>query len=247
MMKRLFILFTFLLLTACATTTPAPPTLAPTSSPTPTSVPTQKAVETPKFRYLALGDSYTIGEKVSEKDRWPNQLAKLLEGEDIKSEVTIIARTGWTVDELWQGIQSNPPEGTYDLVTLLIGVNDQYRGYPVDGYREDFRFMLGKVIEYAGGDGNRVVVLSIPDWGFTPFAATSGDTEPISQKIDEFNRVNLEETESAGAHYVDVTTISRMAMDDFELITGDQLHPSGKMYVMWAEKTLPVVLDILKR
>lgn len=199
----------------------------------------------PDVRYLALGDSYTIGEKVPEKGRWPNQLAALLEGEGTKIDVTIIARTGWTVDELWQGIQDNPPEGTYDLVTLLIGVNDQYRGYPLDGYRDDFRFMLGKAIEYAGGDPKKVVVLSIPDWGFTPFAATR-DTEPISQQIDEFNAVNLEETKSAGAHYVDVTIISRMGMDDFDLITGDRLHPSAKMYTMWAEKVLPVVREILQ-
>jgi lysophospholipase L1-like esterase len=198
----------------------------------------------PAFRHLALGDSYTIGESVSEAERWPIQLAELLRADGVTVEVTIIARTGWTVDELWQAIQANPPEGTYDLVTLLIGVNDQYRGYPVDGYCEDFRFMLGKAIEYAGGNPDHVVVLSIPDWGFTPFAATK-DTEPISQQIDEFNAVNLEETRSAGAHYVDVTLISRMGMDDFDLIAGDRLHPSGKMYAMWAAKTLPVVRDIL--
>lgn len=197
------------------------------------------------IRYLALGDSYTIGESVAARNRWPEQLAKLLEAEGLQTEVTLIARTGWTVDELWEGIQADPPAGTYDLVTLLIGVNDQYRGYPVDGYREDFRFMLGKAIEYAGGRPDRVVVLSIPDWGFTPFAATR-DTEPISRQIDEFNAVNLAETEAAGAHYVDVTIISRMAMDDFELIAGDRLHPSGKMYTLWAEKVLPVVTEILK-
>jgi len=197
------------------------------------------------IRYLALGDSYTIGESVAARDRWPEQLAKLLEAEGLQTEVTLIARTGWTVDELWEGIQANPPEGTYDLVTLLIGVNDQYRGYPVDGYREDFRFMLGKAIEYVGGRPDRVVVLSIPDWGFTPFAATR-DTEPISRQIDEFNAVNLAETEAAGAHYVDVTIISRMAMDDFELIAGDRLHPSGKMYTLWAEKVLSVVKEILR-
>lgn len=199
----------------------------------------------PALRYLALGDSYTIGEKVSAEDRWPNQLAKLLDSEGIQIEVTIIARTGWTVDELWEGIQANPPEGTYDLVTLLIGVNDQYRGYPLDGYREDFRFMLGKAIDYAGGDPGKVIVLSIPDWGFTPFAADR-DTEPISQQIDEFNAVNLEETRRAGAGYADVTIISRMAMDDFNLITGDRLHPSGKMYAMWAERVLPIAREILK-
>lgn len=196
------------------------------------------------IRFLALGDSYTIGESVPEPDRWPNQLAGLLEENGIQTEVTIIARTGWTVKELWEGIQANPPEGTYDMVSLLIGVNDQYRGYPSDGYREDFRFMLGKAIEYAGGDPKRVVVLSIPDWGFTPFAVDR-DTEPISLQIDEFNAINLEESQKTGTHYVDVTTISRMDMDDLELLAGDRLHPSGKMYAMWAEKTLPVALKIL--
>ena len=200
----------------------------------------------PAFRYLALGDSYTIGESVGANARWPNQLAKLLEGQGIPTEVMIIARTGWTVDELWEGIQANPPEGTYDLVTLLIGVNDQYRGYSAEWYREKFRFMLTKAVAYAGGHPDKVIILSVPDWGFTPFAAPRGDTEPISQMIDEFNAVNLEETESVGANYVDVTIISRMAMDDFDLITGDRLHPSGKMYAMWAEKVLPVALEVLR-
>ena len=199
-----------------------------------------------EIRYLALGDSYTIGESVRESECWPNQLAAKLEEQGIHAETTIIARTGWTVDELWEGIQVTPPEGRYDLVTLLIGVNDQYRGYPLDGYREDFRFMLGKAIEYAGGDPQHVIVLSIPDWGFTPFAATR-ETEPISMQIDGFNAVNLEETKSAGAHYVDVTDISRMAMDDFELLAPDRLHPSGKMYSMWVEKVISVALEIVNR
>ncbi len=212
------------------------------------SVPTPASGEAavPAFRYLALGDSYTIGERVSAKNRWPNQLAKLLATEGIESEVTIIARTGWTVDELWEGIQAKPPEGTYDMVTLLIGVNDQYRGYTADWYRDKFRFILEKAILYAGGHPDQVIVLSIPDWGFTPFAAARGDIEPISQQIDEFNAVNFEEARNVGAHYVDVTIISRMALDDFELITGDRLHPSGKMYALWAEKVLPVALEVLR-
>jgi lysophospholipase L1-like esterase len=199
----------------------------------------------PSLRYLALGDSYTIGESVSEKNRWPNQLAERLAGQGIQTEVTIIARTGWTVNELWEGIQANLPQGTYELVTLLIGVNDQYRGYPVEGYRTDFQFMLQKAIEYAGGNPQKVIVLSIPDWGCTPFAADR-DTESIRQQIDQFNAINLEQTQRAGAHYVDVTGISRLAQDDPDLIAEDRLHPSGKMYVMWAELVLPVASKILK-
>jgi len=253
MITKLSQLIFVLLLTACTTATSNPttrPTSSATSIPTttldapaaPTS--TQEIIIMPKIRYLALGDSYTIGEKVAPRNRWPNQLAALIRNEGFEPDVTIIARTGWTVQELWEGIQANPPEGAYDMVSLLIGVNDQYRGHPVDGYREDFRFMLGKAIEYAGGDPKRVVVLSIPDWAFTPFAGGL-DSEPISLQIDEFNAVNLEETKNAGAYYVDVTIISRMALDNFDLIAPDRLHPSGKMYTMWAEKTLPVVLEIL--
>jgi lysophospholipase L1-like esterase len=230
---RIMILLVLTLLIGCTEIVPVP-------------TPALGETDMPALRFLALGDSYTIGEHVSAKNRWPNQLAKLLEAEGLKTEVTIIARTGWTVDELWEGIQANPPEGTYDLVTLLIGVNDQYRGYPLGWYREKFRFVLEKAVLYAGGHPDKVIVLSIPDWGFTPFAATRRDTEPISQQIDEFNVVNLEETKSVGAHYVDVTIISRMAMDDFDLIAGDRLHPSGKMYAMWAEKVLPLALEILQ-
>jgi lysophospholipase L1-like esterase len=227
------ILLCLILLVGC--TTIAPVTISPPGG-----------TNMPVSRFLALGDSYTIGERVAARNRWPNQLAKLLESEGIRPDVTIIARTGWTVDELWEGIQANPPEGTYDLVTLLIGVNDQYRGYTAVWYRDKFRFMLEKAILYAGGHPDKVIVLSIPDWGFTPFAAQRGYIEPISQQIDQFNAVNLEETKNLGAHYVDVTIISRMGLDDFDLITGDRLHPSGKMYKMWAEKILPVALEVLQ-
>jgi lysophospholipase L1-like esterase len=238
MNKKLFLLIV-LLLTSCTTSTSVP-----TETPIPIPTSTQETISMPTIRYLALGDSYTIGEMVAPKDRWSVQLAKLLENEGVQTDLTIIARTGWTVDELWQGIQANPPEGTYDMVSLLIGVNDQYRGYPVDGYREDFRFMLGKAIEYAGGDPKRVVVLSIPDWGVTPFAQGRHRNQ-ITQEIDVFNTVNREETKRAGAIYVDITPSTREAANDASLIAEDGLHPSGKMYAAWAEKALPVALEIL--
>ncbi len=197
------------------------------------------------IRYLALGDSYTIGESVAENERWPSQLAAMFAEKNIQTEVTIIARTGWTTDELWQGIQTDPPQGIYDLVSLLIGVNDQYRGLNVDDYREQFRSLVKKSIEYAGGDANRVIVLSIPDWGVTPFAAYR-DHEQIAKDINVFNSVNREETESVGAHYVDITPISRQALNDSALVAFDGLHPSGKMYKLWVEKALPIVFEILK-
>jgi len=199
----------------------------------------------PDVRYLALGDSYTSGESVAEEDRWPNQLAKLLESEGTKVDVTIIARTGWTVDELWQGIQAVKPEPAYDLVSVLIGVNNQYRGYDINEYRDEFNFLLSRSIEYAAGDADRVIVLSIPDWGVTPFAS-GRDQEQIAKDIDNFNRVNREESEKAGVHYVDITAISREAVHDPSLIAPDGLHPSGKMYSGWAELVLPTVLDVLK-
>ena len=208
------------------------------------SEPVLEETELPVFRYLALGDSYTIGESVSVEDRWPNQLATLLESENIKTEVTIIARTGWTSSELWQGIQAEEMQLPYDLVSLLIGVNNQYRGYALNEYRDQFNFLLHKSIEYADGDANRVLVLSIPDWGATPFAS-GRDREQIAREIDEFNLVNREMSEIAGAHYVDVTPISREVVNDIALIATDGLHPSGKMYALWAEKTLPVAKEIL--
>ena len=197
------------------------------------------------FRYLALGDSYTIGESVEEAERFPNQLAAMLAAEDVTVDVQIIARTGWTTDELWQGIQANTVTPPYDMVSLLIGVNNQYRGRSSEEYREGFIFLLNKAIEYAGGDAKRVIVFSIPDWGVTPFAYGK-DTTQIANEIDAFNKINLEESTKAGTHYVDVTPSSRLALNDKTLIAGDGLHPSGKMYAEWAKSALPIALSILK-
>jgi lysophospholipase L1-like esterase len=198
----------------------------------------------PAFRYLALGDSYTVGESISATERWPNQLTKLLEVDGIQVQISIIARTGWTTAELWQGIQASDIQPPYDLVSLLIGVNNQYRGLDIDEYHDQFDFLLKKSIEYAGGNAPHVVVLSIPDWGVTPFASDR-DRDHIATQIDEFNSVNRERSEKADVHYVDVTPISRLAGIDTTLIAPDGLHPSGKMYAMWAEQTYPIVKEIL--
>jgi len=204
----------------------------------------------PPIRYLALGDSYTIGESVDESERWSNQLADLLSPHLGRSwrgvDVKIIAKTGWTTNELWKGIQATEIIPPYDVVSLLIGVNNQYRGRDLEEYRTEFIFLLNKAIEYAGGDPNRVIVLSIPDWSVTPFAQVR-HAEEITQAIDAFNAVNKAETEKAGAHYIDITSISRTALDDPSLIASDGLHPSSKMYAEWARLALPVVLEILRR
>lgn len=211
-----------------------------TTTQPPTSVSSNSAI-----RYLALGDSYTIGESVLEAERWPNQLAGLLKQNGYEVEMTIIARTGWTTAELWQGIQQTEISPPYDMVSLLIGVNNQYRGYDKEEYRQEFTFLLNKAIEYAGGNKNKVFVVSIPDWGVTPFAQ-GRDAEKIAREIDAFNQINKEESEKLGVAYVDVTPVSRQAVNDADLIAPDGLHPSGKMYAEWAKLALPVALEILK-
>jgi len=182
----------------------------------------------PHTRYLALGDSYTIGESVPESERYPVQLARELK----MGEPEIIAKTGWTTDELNAAIDKANPHGPYDLVTLLIGVNNQYRGRGADEYRTQFVALLQRAIGFAGGKTKNVVVVSIPDWGVTPFAK-GRDRAKIAREIDQFNAINREETLRAGARYVDITAESRQAANDTALVAGDGLHPSGKMYSEW--------------
>ncbi len=196
------------------------------------------------MRFLALGDSYTIGESVAVSERWPVQLARLLREQQIAmDDPTIIARTGWTTAELSTGIDRAKPQGVYDLVSLLSGVNNQYRGRSEDGYRREFVGLLQRAIAFADQRPGRVLVLSIPDWGVTPFAG-GRDRAAIGAAIDRFNAINREETERAGARYADVTLISREAINDPALIARDGLHPSGKMYAEWARLALPVVCQM---
>lgn len=195
----------------------------------------------PMTRYLALGDSYTIGESVAESERFPVQLVARLkkDGTDLGAP-WIIARTGWTTDELDAAITAAGPTGPYELVTLLIGVNNQYRKRDAEQYRGEFRALLKRAVGFAGGDPSRVIVVSIPDWCVTPFAKEGGRTNE-SGEIDRYNRVNREETEAAHAKYVDITPISREAVNDPALLAEDGLHPSGKMYGRWVELIAPTV------
>ncbi|MCU0488813.1 MAG: SGNH/GDSL hydrolase family protein [Anaerolineales bacterium] len=199
-----------------------------------------------QLRFLALGDSYTIGESVPVDQRWPVQLADRLRDAGLMvEEPVIVARTGWTTTELQAGMTQAGLQGSYDLVSLLIVVNNQYRGYPTTAYRQEFRQLLAQAIQFAGGDPKRVIVLSIPDWGVTPFAR-GRDPVQIAGEIDTFNAINREETQAAGAAYIDVTPISRQAVNQPSLIAGDGLHPSGEMYAAWVELVLPSVLAILQ-
>jgi lysophospholipase L1-like esterase len=177
-------------------------------------------------RYLALGDSYTIGESVDAADRFPNQLARAIAVGDPQ----VIAKTGWTTDELNAAIDAANPQGPFDLVTLLIGVNNQYRGRDAEQYRGEFAALLRRAIGFAGGDATNVVVVSIPDWGVTPFAE-GRDRAKIAGEIDHYNAINREEALRAGARYVDITPISRGS--DAALVAPDGLHPSGKQYGEW--------------
>jgi lysophospholipase L1-like esterase len=201
-----------------------------------------QATAAAEIRMLALGDSYTIGEGVTADDRWPMRLAAMLRARGLSvAAPAIVAHTGWTTDELSAGIDGARLQGTFDVVTLLIGVNNQYRGRGADEYRAQFRALLARAVGFAGGRANRVVVVSIPDWGATPFA-DGRDRARIGLDIDAFNAVNREESARVGAPYVDITPISRRAANEPDLIGADGLHPSPPMYDAWVRAMLPIVL-----
>ena len=200
-------------------------------------------------RFLALGDSYTIGEGVSAAERWPAQLVAVARSAGMAlGDPQIIARTGWTTSELLAALEavSPPPRRDFDLVSLLIGVNDQYRAHGSGAFRDGFSVLLSCAIGFAGGMAQRVVAISIPDWGVTPFAATDPrGREAIGAEIDEFNAAAQGAARQAGAAFVDVTTVSRRAAHDRTLLAADGLHPSAAMYADWATVILPIALRAL--
>ena len=160
-------------------------------------------------------------------------------------EPQIIAKTGWTTGELSAAIDAADPKGPFDLVTLLIGVNNQYRGRSADEYRQEFAALLQRAIGFAGGSARRVVVVSIPDWGVTPFASDR-DRAHIAAEIDRFNAIGRQETARAGARWVDITPISRRAPAEPALIAPDGLHPSAAMYAEWVKLIVPVAAEAVR-
>ncbi|TAE22506.1 MAG: SGNH/GDSL hydrolase family protein [Cytophagales bacterium] len=189
-----------------------------------------------QLNFLSLGDSYTIGEGVLRPDRWCVQLAGMLRANGVDmSDPDIIAQTGWTTDELQVAIQNANNTKIYDYVSLLIGVNNQYRGQSLEKYRTEFRQLLQTATQFAGGNSDRMFVLSIPDWGRSAFAE-GRDKAQISNEIDAFNAVAEEECKLTGITYIDITPISRRAEGDATQFADDGLHYSGKHMRQWAEK-----------
>lgn len=189
------------------------------------------------LQYLALGDSYTIGESVKATERWPVQLARALTERGYRvANPKIIAVTGWRTDNLKNGINIAQLGKHYDMVSLLIGVNNQYQGKPLDQYAEEYEDLLKNAIQLAGGKKDNVFVLSIPDYGFTPFGKAKQNQ--ISKELDEFNQVNKRITEQYNVAYFDITDISRKGLENPELVATDGLHPSGTQYTLWVERIL---------
>jgi lysophospholipase L1-like esterase len=201
--------------------------------------------DTTVYTYLALGDSYTIGEGVGENDRFPVQTVKILKNSGIQvADPKIVARTGWTTIELNDELTANPINETFDIVTLLIGVNDQYRGFPVESYKPWFTKLLERAIAYAGGKANRVVVISVPDWGVTPYAE-GRDRDEIAGQIDLYNEANKAIAKKHKVKYLDITADTREVMSDApNLLAKDQLHYSGQEMGMWAAK-LSIILKAM--
>jgi lysophospholipase L1-like esterase len=193
------------------------------------------------FTYLALGDSYTIGEGVPLYESFPYQTVQLLRVKGLHIHAPeIVATTGWTTLELAEHILNIKLNEDYDFVTLLIGVNNQYRGSSVEDYKNDFEFLLKKALHFADDKNDRVIVLSIPDWSVTPFAKER-DTKIISEEIDAFNKINEAISKQYKVHYIDITGNIREPISDPSLIAGDDLHPSGKAYAEWAEQVAAVI------
>ncbi|MGI8950741.1 MAG: SGNH/GDSL hydrolase family protein [Chitinophagaceae bacterium] len=198
------------------------------------------------YTYLALGDSYTIGESVAENQRFPAQTSALLQKENINiNSIKYIAKTGWTTIDLQNAINAQNLHQTFDIVSLLIGVNDQYQGMDSSEYRIRFTQLLQKSIQLASNKLSHVFVLSIPDYSVTPFAANS-DTVRIRREIDEFNFINKQITLSYNISYINITPLTKNMKNDASLIASDGLHPSAKEYANWALLLSPVMKQILQ-
>ena len=209
------------------------------------SVPSNTTVSD-TLRYLALGDSYTIGESVTSPESFPYQLTDSLNNRAFQVQYPAeIAKPGWTSNDLITAITvSGINNLKFSFVTLLIGVNDEAQGLSLSNYKSNFQQLLSTAINFANGDASHVFVLSIPDWGVTPFA--KGQDSTISPQIASFNVINRSASMSAGVNYLDITGISKQAATNLSLIAPDGLHPSGEMYQLWVQQLAPMVATQFK-
>lgn len=237
MMRLFFFLFAFATLTSCGDKT--------------TDLPENNNILT-KHDFLALGDSYTIGESVDAAQNFPNQLTAQLRAKaalDV-SDPRIIAQTGWRTDELKRAIKNatDIQDSVFSIVTLCIGVNNQYQNLAVASYQTEFQDLLTLAVKFAGGKADHVFVLSIPDWAYTPYGQKfSSDPAKISTEIDQYNDYNRTLAAKMGANYINVTDISRKAFEQPGLIASDDLHPSGQQYSRWVELLYPEVAKVLNQ
>ncbi|RTL59900.1 MAG: SGNH/GDSL hydrolase family protein [Sphingobacteriales bacterium] len=195
---------------------------------------------------LCLGDSYTIGELVPLHDSFPYQTIQLLRKAGLHFHAPeIIAKTGWTTFELAEHLIHTQLEKQYDFVTLLIGVNNQYRGLSIDDFKNDFDFLLKKAVHLSGENPERIIVLSIPDWGVTPFAV-SNNQQQIASEIDAYNQICEAAAKKQHCHFINITSSQREDGNKAEFLASDKLHPSGKEYAKWAEQVSTIIKDQLK-
>jgi len=211
---------------------------------TTTQPPTTTPVQAKTYNYLALGDSYTIGQSIDSAGRYPAQTAAMLDNDSTAiPAIHYIATTGWTTANLQYAIANEHLADTFNIVTMLIGVNDQYQGVDTGTYHTHFVQLMQTAIQLAGGNKQHVIIISIPDYGVTPFG---GGNAAISAQIDEFNGVNRRITDSFGVAYADVTTLSRAAASDPTLLANDGLHYSPKEYALWAQVIAPLIYQAIK-
>jgi len=229
-MKKIYFLFLSLILFSCSSTVDVRDNEEPAD---------------PNYSYLALGDSYTIGESVVETERWPVQLAEQLRARGYKMAAPkIIAKTGWTTEDLLRGMENELNiQRDFDLVSILIGVNNQYQGKPATEYEEDLRTIFRKAINHSKTMEKGVFALSIPDYGYTPFG--SSNQEEISAEIDRFNEIFRRVANEFNVPFYNITPISRDAENNPDLVASDGLHPSGLMYQYWVDQIVNQVADKL--
>lgn len=233
--------FSLLFIVSCSTESPIPET-------TPTPVITAPQTQGKSYNYLAIGDSYTIGQSVCETCRFPAQLSKSLGNLNSTNtySLKIIAQTGWTTTNLISAINTQNPTSNYDLVTLLIGVNNQYQNKPFSLYEKEFPELVNKAIALAKGDKTNVIVVSIPDYAYTPFGQASGNQTTISTAIDQYNTFAKKYCDDNTILFINITDITRQGLNNKNLVAQDGLHPSELAYSLFVERILPKATTILQ-